>query len=55
MGCYVLSFNILASFTPEVPFSFDSDYLLSAGHSRQFRLFVPRGNLINIDVPEDYG
>ncbi len=55
VGCYVIPCKLLDSFTPDVPFSFESDYLLHTVNNRQFRLFVTRGKFIDIGVPKDYG
>jgi len=54
VGCYVIPSNMLDNYTPGIPFSFESDYLLHAENNRQFRLFVTRGEFIDIGVPKDY-
>ena len=53
-GCYVLKKDQLADFPANLPFSFESDYLIRAVENSTFNLFVTTGDFIDIGIPEDY-
>jgi D-glycero-alpha-D-manno-heptose 1-phosphate guanylyltransferase len=53
-GCYVFSRNQLNAFEIGRPFSIEADYLAPAAATKQFDVFITRGQFIDIGVPEDF-
>ena len=53
-GCYVISREQLSSFAPQVPFSFERDFLPKVVKKGEFDVFITNGKFIDIGVPDDY-
>jgi D-glycero-alpha-D-manno-heptose 1-phosphate guanylyltransferase len=53
-GCYVLRRDQLDNFPTGEPFSIETDYLVPAVATKEFDVFVSRGQFIDIGVPKDY-
>ena len=53
-GCYIFPTDILDQFSPNQPFSLETDFLTRAVNEQRFCVFVSKGRFIDIGTPEDY-
>ncbi|WP_431482880.1 nucleotidyltransferase family protein [Pseudomonas solani] len=53
-GCYVLATDALAGFSPNRPFSIETDYLMPEIEHSTVEVFITEGTFIDIGIPEDY-